>query len=323
MKTVKCIAVAALALAGCGGIGGDGVVTFSLPHVLNTEHPVHQALEVFADEVAKRSNATMIVKIFPGGTMGSEQELADNVATGTNDFTKISSTILETKSELAKIYSLPYLFRDAGHMWNVLDGPIGVELLDLARDKGLKGICYFDAGFRSFYLHRAATGAAEELRGKKIRVQKSEMMDALVASLGALPQQIDYSELYTSLDTGVVDGAENNLPSYYTSRHYDVAPYYIFDEHVAAPDILVMNDERWNSLTPEQQQIIREAADVAKAFQRDLWETKSAEYIDVMKEAGVTFLRPEKQPFIDATKSVYDRFEGTKVMDFVTRIQAE
>src|SRR5690606_7339462 len=122
MKLSGRMTITALVLAGCGGTGGDGAITFSLPHVLNTEHPVHQALEVFAEEVSNRSNGTMIVKIFPGGTMGSEQELADNVASGTNDFTKISSTILETKSELAKIYSLPYLFRDREHMWKVLDG---------------------------------------------------------------------------------------------------------------------------------------------------------------------------------------------------------
>jgi tripartite ATP-independent transporter DctP family solute receptor len=306
----------------CGGGESGGVKTFSLPHVLNTDHPVHHALVKFADEVNTQSNGTMIIKIQPGGTLGNEQELCDNVSNDMDSFTKISSTILETKTELAKIYSLPYLFRDEDHIWKVLDGEIGQELLDMAIGQNLKGITYFDAGVRSFYTKNPVT-STRDLRGMKIRVQKSVMMQKLVETLGASPQQIAFSELYTALDTGVVQGAENNIPSYYTTKHYKVAPHYVFNEHVAIPDILLMSASRWNALSPEEQAIIMNAAAIAKAFQKDLWKKSCEEQIQQMTSEGVTFTRLEtKDDFINATKSVYDEFAGTEVMNYVERIRA-
>ena len=307
--------------------GADGEalmpkVALTFPHVLNQEHPVHKAIVKFKEEVERRSDGRITVTIFEGGTMGNEQELVDNVMAGTNSMTKVSSVILETKSELGKVFSLPYLFRGSEHMWQVLDGEIGRELLDMAVDKGLKGICYYDAGFRSFYTKEQNIWTPADLEGMKIRVQKSKMMERLIRALGAMPQQIAFSELFTALDTGVVDGAENNTPSYYTTRHYDVAPYYTYDEHVAVPDMVFMNTSQWQDLTSEQQQIIMDSAQVSSEFQRDLWDKECAEYVAKMKEAGVTFSRPDKQPFIEKTRSVYDQFEGTEIMEYVKRIRA-
>lgn len=311
--------------AGCGrgGEGGQGGRrTFSLPHVLNTDHPVHKALERFAEEVERRSGGTMVVRIRPGGTLGSEQELCDNVASDADAFTKISSTILETKADLAKVYSLPYLFRDADHLWKVLDGEIGTELLDLALDKNLKGICYFDAGARSFYTKTRVASPAD-LRGLKIRVQKSPMMQRLVEALGASPQQIAFSELYTAIDTGVVQGAENNVASYYTQRHHKVAPWFVFTEHACLPDILLMSAKRWESLAPREREIILESARAAQEYQRRLWKEKDAEYIEKLAAEGVTFTRlPSKDAFIAATRSVYEAFAGTEIMRYVERIRA-
>ena len=319
-----CLAITiSLAFFSCGG--GDGanrVTTFSLPHVLNTDHPVHKALEKFAEEVNTRSNGSMVIRIQPGGTLGNEQELCDNVSNDADAFTKISSTILETKTELAKIYSLPYLFRDVDHMWQVLDGEIGNELLDMAVDQNLKGICYFDAGVRSFYT-KTPVSSPEDLRGMKIRVQKSVMMQSLVESLGASPQQIAFSELYTALDTGVVQGAENNIPSYFTTQHYKIAPHYVFDEHVYLPDILLMSASRWDDLTADEQQIIMDSAEVAKAFQKELWKTENEEQIKKMEAEGVTFTRLDnKDAFMTATQPIYDQFEGTEIMQYVERIRA-
>lgn len=315
-----------LVLASCGGHGspegGSRKMTFSLPHVLNTDHPVHKALEKFAAEVKARSGGRMIIKIQPGGTLGNEQELCDNVCNDADAFTKISSTILETKTDLAKVYSLPYLFRDSGQMWKVLNGEIGKELLDMALDRNLKGICYFDAGARSFYT-KTKVLTAGDLKGLKIRVQKSVMMQKLVEALGASPQPIAFSELYTALDTGVVQGAENNIPSYYTTRHYKVAPFFVFDEHVRIPDILLMSARRWNRLSGEDQEIILESARIAVEFQRKLWREKDEEYRKKMEDEGVTFTRLEnKEPFVKATSAIYDEFKGTPVMEYAGRIRA-
>lgn len=310
-------------LFSCGSQDGSvRVKTFSLPHVLSVDHPVHKALEKFAEEIHTRSNGTMMVKIQAGGTLGNEQELCDNVSNDADAFTKISSTILETKSELAKIYSLPYLFRDIEHMWKVLDGEIGKDLLDMAIGQNLKGICYFDAGVRSFYT-KTPVQSPEDLRGMKIRVQKSVMMQSLLETLGASPQQIAFSELYTALDTGVVQGAENNIPSYYTTRHYKIAPHYVFDEHVYLPDILLMSAKRWDALTPDEQKIIMDSAEVAQAFQKELWKTENEEQIKKMEAEGVTFTRLDnKDAFVQATQAVYQQFEGTEIMQYVERIRA-
>jgi len=307
--------------SGCDG-GADGKVTLSLPHVLPSEHPVSKAILKFAEEVATRSEGKIVVKVFDGGTLGSEQELVDNVSSGTNDMTKVSTAVLETKTELAKVYSLPYLFRDGEHMWKVLDGDVGKELLDMAVDKGLKGICYFDSGTRSFYTKAKNLDSPADLSGLKIRVQKSEAMENLMATLGALPQQISYGELFTAMDTGVVDGAENNIPSYYTSSHYKVANHYTFDEHVAVPDILVMSLETWDRLDDGQRKIVLEAAEVAKNFQRELWAKVRQEYIAKMEAAGVKFTRPDKTSFVEKTAKIYDTFKGSKVMQYVDRIRA-
>lgn len=324
-KAIGSMAVGTVCLAVIGGLtscGGGSTAehVLHLPHVLNTDHPVHKALVKFADEVEERSEGEMVIKIHPGGTLGNEQELVDNVSNDTDAFTKVSTTILETKTDLAKIYSLPYLFRSSEHMWQVLKGEIGQELLNMAIDQNLKGICYFDAGARSFYTKKKVTGP-KDLQGMKIRVQKSVMMQKLVESLGASPQQIAFSELYTALDSGVVAGAENNIPSYYTTQHYKVAPYYVFDEHVRIPDILVMSAKRWRGLTSEEQKIIEEAADVAVEYQRELWQKERRQQMKAMRKAGVTFTRPDKKPFIEATKSIYKQFEGEDVMDYVERIR--
>ncbi len=307
----------------CGGdVHSAKVTTFSLPHVLKTDHPVHKALEKFAEEMERLSEGTMLVKIQPGGTLGNEQELCDNVSNDADAFTKISSTILETKTELAKVYSLPYLFRDEEHMWKVFNGEIGQELLDMALDQNLKGICYFDAGARSFYTKKKVVNP-DDLKGIKIRVQKSVMMQKLIETMGASPQQIAFSELYTALDTGVVQGAENNIPSYYTQQHYKIAPYYVFDEHVCIPDILLMSAARWNKLTPEQQDIIMKSAAVAQEFQIKLWKEENKRHIEKMKAEGVTFTYLEnKDAYVASTQSIYDEFKGSDVMQYVERIRA-
>ncbi|MBD3266391.1 TRAP transporter substrate-binding protein, partial [bacterium] len=152
---------------------------------------------------------------------------------------------------------------------------------------------------------------------------KSVMMQKLVETLGASPQQIAFSELYTALDTGVVAGAENNIPSYYTMRHYKVAPYYVFDEHVCIPDILLMSARRWNALSQEEQDIIMASAEVAKEFQKELWKQENERQIELMEEEGVTFTRLEnKDAFVAATRDIYKEFEGSEVMEYVKRIRA-
>lgn len=323
------LTLAALAACGGGEAGpaaedGDGIRrrTFTFPHVLTADHPVHKGIVRFAEQLEQLSDGRMTVRIFEGGTMGSEQELVDNVASGTSDFTKTATTILETKSELAQVYSLPYLFNDDEHLWHVLDGEIGRELLDMAEPAGLKGLCYYAAGFRSFYTKRTPVNSPADLDGLKIRVQKSEMMTRLMSTLGALPQPIAWGELYTALDTGVVDGAENNIPSYYNEQHYKVAPYYSFDRHVGVPDLMLVSTQTWEGLSEAERAVIKQAAAASSAYQRELWDAAVAENIAAMKAEGVAFIEPDQAPFKAKTAPMYEGL-SPEVAAYVERIRAE
>ncbi len=311
----------------CGGGSeeqGAAKITLTFPHAMAVDHPVHTAIEFWKEDLEKRSNGTIILKIFPGSTIGSEQEIADNVSMGTNDLAKISGTILETKVELGKVLAMPFLFRDAEHKNKVLQGEIGKELLDIALDSGLKGVCFYDAGFRSFYAKDGFIKSPEDLKGKKIRAQLSPMTQTLIGALGASAQPIAFAELYNALDTGLVDGAENNIPSYTTTNHYQVAPYFSFSEHVAIPDVVLINNDRWESFTPEQREMIQASADASVKFQHEEWQKEIDANMEMLKEAGVQFHYPDREPFRQMIEPVYAelREKNPAVMEYVERIRA-
>jgi tripartite ATP-independent transporter DctP family solute receptor len=320
--------------AGCGGgseeTGGAGAakapkkITLTFPHALAVDHPVHMAIEFFKKDLAERSGGTIEIKIYPGSTIGSEQEIVDNVAMGTNDLAKISGTILETKVELGKVLAMPFLFRNAEHKNKVLQGEIGKELLDIALESGLKGVCFYDAGFRSFYAKDGFIESPEDLKGKKIRAQLSPMTQTLIGALGASAQPIAFAELYNALDTGLVDGAENNIPSYTTTNHYQVAPYFSFSEHVAIPDVVLINRDRWESFTAEQREMIQASADASAKFQHEIWQKEIDANMEMLKAAGAQFCYPDREPFRAMMAPVYEKLqvESPKVMEYVERIRA-
>jgi tripartite ATP-independent transporter DctP family solute receptor len=219
-----------------------------------------------------------------------------------------------------QVFGVPYLFRDSEHLWKVLNGPIGKQLLLAGESKRLRGLCYYDAGARSFYAKKPIETPAD-LAGMKIRVQKSIMSMRMVEAMGGSPTPIDWGELYTSLDQGVVDGAENNPPSFRTSRHYEVCPYYSLDEHTCLPDIVVISTKVWASLTEEQQRVLQEAADESVAYQRKIWAEAEEEDLRVVQEEGVTVLRPDKGPFRESVRPIWKGFEGTEIGGLIDRIQ--
>jgi tripartite ATP-independent transporter DctP family solute receptor len=234
--------------------------------------------------------------------------------------TKTSSAPMEGFVPEMKIFGIPYLFRDSEHFWKVLKGPIGKELLLAGQSKGLRGLCYYDAGARSFYAKKEIHSPAD-LKGLKIRVQNSVMSMKMVEAMGGSSTPIPYGELYTALDQGVVDAAENNPPSFCTSRHYEICKYYILDEHTRLPDILVISTRVWNNLSPEFQQILQEAADESVEYQRKIWAEAEEEDMKKVQDEGVKVIRPDKEPFRASVKSVWEEFEGTDIGELIKRIQ--
>jgi len=310
--SVSIICICLLTGLGCGK-KGEKTVVLKLAHGLNTDHPVHKAMLFMAEKVKEKSAGKMRVDVYPSEQLGSERECIERLQIGGLAMTKTSSSPMESFVEKIKVLGLPYLFRDSGHYWKVLKGPIGKELLSAGESKGLKGVCFYDAGARSFYTAKKQIKTPADLAGMKIRVQKSPMAQEMVKTMGGNPTPIDWGELYTSLQQGVVDGAENNPPSLNTSRHYEICKYYSLDEHTRPPDMVLISTVVWSKLTAEQQEILQQAADESVEFQRKLWKEFVAESLDIVTAAGVTIIKPDKQPFRDAVKPMLEKYKDSEI----------
>jgi tripartite ATP-independent transporter DctP family solute receptor len=312
-----------LALTICGGCkqkDGRPEVVLKLGHVLDIAHPVHKAMVYMAERVKEKSGGRMKVEIYPSEQLGNEKDSIEALQMGYMAMTKISSAPMEGFVPKMKIFGIPYLFRDSEHFWKVMKGPIGKELLLAGESKGLRGLCYYDAGARSFYAKKEIN-RPEDLKGLKIRIQSSVMSVKMIKAMGGSPASIPFGELYTALDQGVVDGAENNPPSFYTSRHYEVCKYYSLDEHTMLPDILVISTKVWNKLSPEFQQILQEAVDESVEYQRKIWTEAEQNDLKSVQDAGVKVIYPDKQPFRDSVKSVWDEFNGTEIGELIKQIR--
>ena len=316
----SCLALLIVAPGGCRR--RDDVKVLKLSHSLSTEHPVHKAIAFMAQRVAELSGGSLRVDVYPGEQLGSEREAIELVQLGILAMTKTSTGPMEGFVPAMKVYGLPYLFRDSEHMWNVLNSDIGRQLLEAGAPKGLKGLCYYDAGARSFYTTERKITTPADLAGLKIRVQKSEMSRRMIEAMGGAPTPIDWGELYTSLQQGVVDGAENNPPSFFNSRHYEISKYYTLDEHLRVPDMLVISPTVWNELSSEHQAVLRRAVDESVEFQRKLWAETERENLEAVQQAGVEIIRPDKQPFVEAVQSLWQEFEGTEIGELAKEIRA-
>lgn len=322
---MRMLLVAALAAVpgGCGKPDDASHATvLKLAHGLDVTHPVHKGMVYMAERAHERSGGRLRIDIYPSEQLGSERECLELVQLGILAMTKSSSAPMEGFVPTFKVLGLPYLFRDDEHMWKVFQGPIGAEILAAGESKGLKGLCFYNAGARSFYTKSKRVETPTDLVGLKIRVQKSIMSMRMIEAMGGAPTPIDWGELYTSLQQGVVDGAENNPPSFHTSHHYELCQYYILDEHLRVPDVLVINPEIWRGLSPELQRILQEAVDASVVEQRRLWDEAVERALTEVQRAGVTIIRPDRQPFRAAVQSVWAQFEGTPIGELAARIQA-
>jgi len=317
LMVLSCVA----SLAG-GCKDTSNVIVLKLAHSLDIEHPVHHALMFLAKRVKEKSDGQMRIDVYPTEQLGSERDCIEHVQLGILAMTKTSSGPMEGFVPAIRVFGLPYLFRDSQHMWKVFEGPIGQELLAAGESKGLKGLCFYDAGARSFYTTDKPIESPADLEGLKIRVLKSEMSMRMIRAMGGSPTPIDWGELYTSLQQGVVDGAENNPPSYYTSRHYEITKYYSLDEHLRLPDMLVISPRIWRGLSPENQQILTEAVAESVTYERELWTKMEEQSLAEVEKLGVTIIRPDKTAFHDKVQSLWAEFEGTEVGELAKRIQA-
>ncbi|MFC2186236.1 TRAP transporter substrate-binding protein [Fulvivirgaceae bacterium LMO-SS25] len=280
-----------------------------LGHALPTSHPVHEAMVFMAKRVEEKSKGELIVKIYPNQQLGTERELVELLQIGSLGMTKVASAIMESFAPQLQVFSQPYLFRNDAHRNAVLQGEIGKELLLAGEDFWLRGLCYYDAGKRSFYTTKKSIEKPEDLIGFKIRVMESNTAINTVKSFGGSPTPVSYGELYSALQQGVVDGAENNPPSFLTSRHYEVSKYYSINEHTAIPDMLIISTKVWEKLSDQERQWVQEAADESAVFQYELWAKSVEESLATLKEAGVEITYPDQEPFRKAVEPIYEQMK--------------
>lgn len=290
------------------------VKTLRLGHTLDTQHPVHKAMVILSEELKKQSEGKLLLNIYPSSQLGGERECLELLQIGSLDIAKVSAAVLENFIPEYKVFSVPYMFRDKAHTFSVFDSKIGESLLLKGEKFRLRGLTFYDAGSRSFYMKEAPIKSPADLVGKKIRVQKSNMAVAMVNDLGGSPTPISWGELYTALQQGVVDGAENNPPSFFTSKHYEVCKFYSLDEHTAVPDVLLIGTDTWSRLNDEQKEWLIKAVKVSTIAQRKLWAASEKASLAAVKKAGVEVVYPEKKPFEEQTKGILQLFDGNEEM---------
>ena len=310
-----------LALGGCQL--DTGVKVIKMGHAQVVSHPVHQAMIFLGKRLEEKSGGKIKVKVYPNQQLGTERELLELLQIGSVGMTKVSAASLEAFSPEISVLGLPYLFRDDAHITQVLEGEIGKELLLSTEKYWLRGLCFYDAGKRSFYSKTKPIATPADLAGLKVRVQESKMAINMVRGMGGSPTPVSYGELYTALQQGIVDAAENNPPSFYNSRHYEVCKYYSIDEHTAIPDVVLVSTKVWSELSPEEQVWLQEAADESAIYQTKLWKEAVEEALREVQKAGVEISYPSKEPFLEKVAAVYAQvFQEQKQLEaLVQRIQ--
>jgi tripartite ATP-independent transporter DctP family solute receptor len=314
------IFVLLLSFISCDQIKSTKIIR--LGHGLNTGHSVHQGMVFFGEKLQEISGGKFKVQIYPSQQLGTERQCLELLQIGSLDMTKVSAGVLENFSPSIKVFGLPYLFRDKEHAFRVLDGPVGEELLNGTEKYWLKGLGYYDSGSRSFYTIDKPIEHPNDLKGLKIRVMESQTAIDMVKSFGGSPTPISWGELYTALQQGVVDGAENNPPSFYLSRHYEVCKYYIIDEHTVLPDVVLMSTHFWNDLSNQDQEWIQKAMDLSVVEQRRLWLKSEIESLEAVKAAGVKVSYPNKSNFAEISSSVSDQYaQDPLIKSFIDKIK--
>lgn len=321
IKHILIILASALLCLGCAPKEQGTVL--KLAHGLDPSHPVHKAMVYMAERCSEISEGKLTIDIYPSGQLGSEQQCVELLQIGSLAITKVSAAVMESFTEDFKVLGLPYVFRSREHSFKVLDGEIGDELLLSTEPFWIRGLCFYDAGSRSFYTIDKSVNHPDDLKGLKIRVMKSMTAMEMVKAQGGSPTPISWGELYTALQSGVVDGAENNPPSFYTSHHYEVCKYYSLNEHTMVPDVLIISQKVWKKLSDQEKKWLQQAADDSVPVQRKLWADSEKESLEIVQEAGVTITYPDKEPFAEMVVDLLDSYKDNELIySLINRIRS-
>lgn len=307
----------ALFLAACAGASGgkadSNIPEFVLTYAENQaeDYPTTQGAYKFAELVKERTQGKVEILINAGGSLGDEKTVIEQMQFGGVDFARVSLSPLAEYVPKLNVLQMPYLYTGPDHMWTVLEGQIGDDFLGSFENSSLVPLSWYDAGARNFYTTGKPIERLEDMKGLNIRVQESGLMEDTIEALGAVPVPMAFGEVYSALQTGDIDGAENNWPSYESTRHYEVSRYYTIDEHTRVPELQLIAQSTWDKLPSEYQEVIRQCAEESARYERRLWKEREATSEKKIRQAGcvVIELDPrEKARFQEAVMPMYEKY---------------
>ncbi len=285
-------------------------------------YPTSMGAYYFADLVKEKTNGRIRIVVYTSAKLGREADVISQMRYGGVDFARISLSQLAEVAQNLNVLQMPYLYENSEHMWSVLDGEIGDYFLNSVRDVQLYGLSWYDAGARNFYSTKKPITTLEDLNGMNIRVQQSDLMMDMIACLGATPVPLSYEEVYSALELGEIDGAENNWPSYEDTDHYKVAPYYCEDEHTRVPEMQLCSIHTWNLLSESDREIISQCATESAEYERKVWNERVERSREIAIENGVrvtSLSYAEIVRFREKVQPVYEKYCG-EYMDILNKI---
>jgi tripartite ATP-independent transporter DctP family solute receptor len=308
-------------VAGCGSSSTPAAksIVLKAADVQPADYPTSMGLKQMAKLLDEKTKGRIKMEVYPGGQLGDEKETIEMTQLGTIAINRISASPLIGFNPQMGVFSMPYIFRDSEHEWKVLDGQVGKGLLKELEKSNLIGLAYYDSGARSFYTKKPIN-SPDDLKGMKIRVQQSKVIVDMVNTLGASATPMGYGEVYSGLQSGLIDGAENNPPSLWTMKHYEVCKYYTLDEHMMIPEVVLMSKKVWDSLSPEDQKLIAQVAAESVTYEKKLWAELTDKSLKDLKAGGITINTVDKEPFRKAVAPMYEKYPEYKTI--IDQIQA-
>ena len=273
----------------------------------SNDHPTARALVHMSELVSDRTQGRHRMILYSGGALGEQEKSFEQTRAGVIDINRTNMAPLASFVGRANILGLPFLFRSADHLHRILDGPIGEDILQSLEPHGFVGLAFLKSGARSVYTARRPVQTIDDIKGLRIRLQQSDLMVEMFKTLGAEPVILPYTRTKTALTTGLIDAAENNWPSYITSDHHSVAPYFTLTEHTMTPDVLIMSMKAWRSLDPEDQNVFRRAARDSSIFLRGQWKNWEANLRKQALDLGVTVIEIDQKPLQAALTALYTK----------------
>lgn len=318
---VACILGALVIRPKAGSKAGGRTIVLKLAHGLDEAHPVHQAMILMKQRLEELTDGKATIDLYSGGVLGGETDCLEQVQKGELAMTKVSTAALEAFIPEMKVFSIPFTFRDENHFWTTLNGDIGKKLLAKGTAQNFQGLCYYDSGDRNFYSTKKPIRTIDDVKGMKIRVMNSRTAMDMINAMGGSPCPITWGELYTALAQGTVDAAENNPPSFDTSRHFEVCKYFTFTAHQRIPDMVIMSTKVWDTLPQDVQAALQKAADESEIFQRKLWKEKTEQSLALAKEKGVELITPELDGFRKACAGIIQHKDYADIVPVYKAIQ--